>query len=85
MLKKKERDILGQKRAELDTYVKQFNSAISVVTNTVASLTSINSSIVEKIKEIEEYQTELDTTKSELIIAKDQNERVIQNFSALIF
>lgn len=80
----KKKDVLSQKRAELDTYINQFNSAISMVTNTVASLSSINAGISEKIREIEEYQAELDATKTGLVDAKDQNERVIQNFNALL-
>ena len=80
----KKKDVLSQKRAELNTYINQFNSAISMVTNTIASLSSINDGIAQKIKEIDEYQAELDTTKTGLVIAKDQNERVIQNFNALL-
>lgn len=80
----KKKDVLEQKKAELNTYVKLFNSAVSVVTNTVANLKSINDGISEKIKEIEEYQAELSTTMSGLVDARDQNSRVIENFNALL-
>lgn len=80
----RKKDILEQKKSELNTYVQMFNSAVSVVTNTVSNLNSINEGISERIKEIEAYQAELNATMSGLVEAKDQNERVIKNFNALI-
>lgn len=80
----KKKDVLAQKKAELNTYVKMFNSAVSVVTNAVANLSSINNGISEKIKEIEEYQAELNNTMSGLVEARNQNDRVIKNFNALL-
>ncbi len=77
-------DVLSQKRAELDTYVSQSDSAISMVTSTVAQLGSINENIESKIKEIDEYQAELGATRDGLADAKAKNERVIQNFNALL-
>lgn len=39
---KKKMDIIDQKRLELNTYVAQYNSAISLITGTIDSLGSIS-------------------------------------------
>ena len=54
------------------------------MTGTVSNLESINASIDEKIKEIEEYQEELVKTKNGLGDTKMKNEQVIKNFKALV-
>lgn len=77
-------DVLAKKQAELNTYVGQANAAISLVTNTVASLGAINENIDAKIREIDEYQAGLAATKSGLTDARTKNERIIKNFNALL-
>lgn len=54
-------DVLQKKKEELAKFVDQYNDAVSMVTGTVTSLESLNESIEEKIKEIDEYQAELTT------------------------
>lgn len=81
---KKTNDVLKQKRKELADCQNQVNNAISLVTNTVKSLNQINESIEAKVKEIEEYQSELDLTRNGLKDTKDKNERIIKNFNALL-
>ena len=51
---KKKMDIIDQKRLELNTYVAQYNSAISLITGTIDSLGSISQNMADKIGEIEE-------------------------------
>lgn len=80
----KNKDILSQKKAELNTYINKFNKAIRMVTDTINSLTSINDGIVEKMKEIDAYQDELVRTKVSLSETKSKNERIIQNFNSLL-
>lgn len=77
-------DVLQKKKDELDQFVERYNSAVAVVTGTVSNLESINASIDEKIKEIEEYQEELVKTKNGLGDTKMKNEQVIKNFKALV-
>lgn len=73
-----------KKKDELAQFVERYNSAVAVVTGTVSNLESINASIDEKIKEIEEYQEELVKTKNGLGDTKMKNEQVIKNFKALV-
>jgi len=84
MVKKVTRDVLETKRAELSAYQARFDSAISVVTSTIDSLSRINEGIEQKVNEIAEYQDELEKTMVGLVDAKEKNARVIKNFSALI-
>lgn len=77
-------DVLQKKKGELAQFVERYNSAVAVVTGTVSNLESINASIDEKIKEIEEYQEELVKTKNGLGDTKMKNEQVIKNFKALV-
>lgn len=77
-------DVLQKKKDELAQFVERYNSAVAVVTGTVSNLESINASIDEKIKEIEEYQEELVKTKNDLGDTKMKNEQVIKNFKALV-
>lgn len=77
-------DVLQKKKDELAQFVERYNSAVAVVTGTVSNLESINTSIDEKIKEIEEYQEELVKTKNGLGDTKMKNEQVIKNFKALV-
>lgn len=77
-------DVLQKKKDELAQFIERYNSAVAVVTGTVSNLESINASIDEKIKEIEEYQEELVKTKNGLGDTKMKNEQVIKNFKALV-
>lgn len=77
-------DILAKKQAELTQYTEQFDASVSLVTSTIDNLKRINEGIQEKIGEIEDYQSELAKTRNGLDSAKSKNERIIQNFSALL-
>lgn len=89
MAKKKETvvvqpDILGEKKEQLNTYVLQFNNAVSLVTDTINNLTAINKGIEDTIGEIEAYQAQLQETRQGLLEAKDKNDRVVKNFASLL-
>lgn len=77
-------DVLRQKQEELAGYQAQFDNAVSVVTRAAQNLSQINANIADKIKEIDEYQTELAKTRAGLDEAKQKNEQVIKNFNALL-
>ncbi len=77
-------DVLQKKKEELAQFVDRYNNAVSMVTGTVSSLESLNESIEEKIKEIDEYQAELTRTKDDLGETRSKNEKIIKNFKALI-
>lgn len=77
-------DMLKQKRAELNSYLAEFDSAVGMLTDTMDNLSSINTLIDEKVAEIESYESELASTKNSLQTARTRNERVIKNFHALL-
>ena len=78
----KTKDVLQQKQKELADCQKQFGAAISIVT--VQNLTHINEEIQTKVQEIEEYQSQLNATKTGLKDTQKKNERIIKNFNALL-
>lgn len=84
MLKKVTVDVLEKKKAKLNAYQSQFDSAISVITSTINQLNDINAGITAEIEEITAYQDNLEKTRIGLSDALDKNSRVIKNFSALL-
>ena len=82
--KTKAHDMLEQKRNNLNTYVAQFNSAVTAVTTIVDVLTETNDNIRQTLTEIDDYQKALSCTAEDLKVAKDKNDKVIKNFNALI-
>lgn len=77
-------DVLAQKKNQLNTYVAQFNRAVSLITDSIDNLGTINSNINSTIQEIDEYQQELAATRIGLAEAKERNDKVIANFQALL-
>lgn len=82
--RKRKLDMLEQKRKSLNTYVKQFDIAVSAVTTLLNTLTEANEGIDDTVAEITAYQRELEDTATGLLNAKAKNEKVIKNFSALL-
>lgn len=81
--KKKVLDILQAKQAQLDSYTAQFDT-VALVNTTIGNLDQLNRGIEETIKEIEDYQNELEATRTGLSNAKTKNDKVIANFKALL-
>lgn len=77
-------DVLTEKRQKLDQYTQKFSSAVELVTRTVDNLSVLSSEINSTIEEIEAYQRELAATKEQLADEKQKNDKVIQNFKALL-
>lgn len=77
-------DVLAQKRNRLNSYVAQFDKAVSLITDTIDNLGVINGNINSTIQEIDEYQQELAATRTGLAEAKERNDKVIANFQALL-
>ncbi len=80
----KKKDILAQKKNKLAAYNLQFDTAVSLITTTIDHLHEIVNGIDVTIQEIDEYQSELAATRTDLCDARAKNERVIQNFNALL-
>lgn len=83
-MKRNKKDILHQEKQKLKRYVQMADDAIQIVTSTISNLEAINSGIMQRTQEIEEYQRELTETKTGLENARQRNERVIKNFNALL-
>lgn len=83
-VKTQQTDMLQNKRDELLKCMTDFEQTVSLVTRMVNGLEQTNTKISEAIKEIEDYQVELEQTKSSFEDAKNQNERVVKNFKALL-
>lgn len=77
-------DVLAQKKNRLNSYVAQFDKAVSLITDTIDNLGVINGNINTTIQEIDEYQQELAETRTGLAEAKERNDKVIANFQALL-
>ena len=77
-------DVLTEKRQKLDQYARKFDSAVELVTRTVDSLSVLSGEINSTIVEIENYQRELAETRDQLSEEKQRNDKVIQNFKALL-
>ena len=77
-------DVLTEKRQKLDQYTRKFDSAVELVTRTVDNLAELSTEIAKTISEIETYQSELAATKEQLSGEKQKNDKVIQNFKALL-
>lgn len=82
--KNNKQDILIRKQKQLGKYQAQYNVAVSVVTSTIENLKSIVQGIDETIRDIDAYQSELNTTRVALSEARERNSRVILNFSKLL-
>lgn len=77
-------DILAQKKNSLNLYNAQFERAVHLMNDTIDNLGLISQSISETMQEIDDYQKELATTKSELEDAKTRSDKVIANFKSLL-
>lgn len=66
------------------SYTAQFDTAVALVNTTIGNLDQLNRGIEETIKEIEDYQNELEATRTGLSNAKTKNDKVIANFKALL-
>lgn len=77
-------DVLAQKKNRLNSYIAQFDKAVSLITDTIDNLGIINGNINTTIQEIDQYQQELAETRTGLAEAKERNDKVIANFQALL-
>lgn len=84
MKKKVNPDMLKRKQSELDDYVLQADDAVSAITDAMNSLETINSDIDQKIQEIDEYQSQLASTREGLDKARIRNQKIAKNFRQLL-
>ena len=79
-----EEDVLKKKQRELATCKAQYDSSVSLITDTADRLAALGTEIEEKIREIDTYQAELQETRKGLSEMKERNEKVSANFRALL-
>lgn len=77
-------DTIESSKLSLNKCMAQSNNTVSVVTNAIESLQTINSSIDAEIAKVEEYESQLAEIKNGLVATKIQNETVVKNFNSLI-
>jgi hypothetical protein len=77
-------DTIERSKLSLNKCMVQSNNTVSVVTNAIESLQTINSSIDAEIAKVEEYESQLAEIKNGLVAKKTQNETVVKNFNSLI-
>ena len=80
----KAQDMLELKKKNLNTYATQFDNAVSAVTGIIDTLTTASLNTDKTIAEIDDYQKELSETAQGLRNTKAKNDRVVQNFKALL-
>ena len=80
----KKLSVIDEKQAQLDFVRTRTQGVISVVTQTINSLTDINAVIDDEIGDIDGYQRSLSETREGLVAAQQQNATIIANFRALI-
>lgn len=77
-------DTIERSKLSLNKCMVQSNNTVSVVTNAIESLQTINSSIDAEIAKVKEYESQLAEIKNGLVATKTQNETVVKNFNSLI-
>lgn len=81
---KKTKDVLSQKKKELEVLNRKSASAIALVQSTIDGLCDVNEKINETIDDIEEYKASLEETRIGLRDTCARNEKIIQNFKSLL-
>lgn len=81
---KKVTNIIEQKKKELETLQGESNQALSIVTNTINQLSTVNEKINSTISEINTLQNELKMTENELSATQEHNAKIINKFKAII-
>lgn len=78
------KDTLEQKRKLSAGYISMFETTVSAVTSMSTVLKNMNDRINTDIDDIDEYQKNLEETKTQLNEMREKNKRVIDNISALL-
>ena len=84
MKKRKNKDFIAQKKAELVSLREMSVGAMDVITNTINRLSSINDEIDTTIVSIESAKVELEMTEKDLVETRARNEKIANRFKQLI-
>lgn len=81
---KRVQNILTEKEAQLATLVNQSEDVVSLITQTVTRLETVNAQIAEKRQEIDTYRSELSRLDSSMGQQFDHNAKIIGKFKAFL-
>lgn len=81
---RKNRDELKQKEARLAELNERSESAVNLVRATMDGLQSTVEEIDRTIEEVEMLRMRAESAKESLVARKTKNQRIIQNFKALL-
>ena len=80
----KQNDLLRSKQNSLEGFQACYTASVSMITGAINSLKQASERITSDVAEIESYQQELERTRGDLLRAKEQNDAVAANLSALL-
>ena len=84
MFGKKQHDVLEKKKAQLIYCKEKMDLSVKSITSTISLLSSTSKEMEHTIAEIEQYEKELSATKADFYAEKKRNDKVIENFKALL-
>ena len=83
-MKKRIKDLIAMKENEREMLEQQSEDAVRAVRNSLDNMNRVNTEIEGKMKEIEDYQFRLTSTKEALGARHQKNQRIIANFKSLL-
>lgn len=84
MRKVQVQNILTEKETQLNSLVKESTDAVSLITNTINRLETVNEQIHEKSEEISTYHAELDRIQGSMDQQIAHNEKIIGKFKSFL-
>lgn len=84
MRKARVQNILTEKETQLNSLVQESTDAVSLITNTISRLETVNEQIHEKSEEISAYRAELDRIQGSMDQQIAHNEKIIGKFKSFL-
>lgn len=84
MKKARVQNILTEKETQLNSLVQESTDAVSLITNTISRLETVNEQIYEKSEEISTYRAELDRIQGSMDQQIAHNEKIIGKFKSFL-
>lgn len=84
MRKTRVQNILTEKETQLNSLVQESTDAVSLITNTISRLETVNEQISEKSEEISTYRAELDRIQGSMDQQIAHNEKIIGKFKSFL-
>lgn len=78
------RDVLSEKKREIEHLTTEAEAAVSLVTRTISNLELINQQIDDGVKELDAYAADIRETRKRMEDQRGHNAAIIANFSKLL-